>query len=86
MTQECIPILFKLSSRNRNHSCNLAPSIPCSGGGGGGTPPNQTSARIRGPNAPAAAKPCIREFCSASLWVSWICESCIGTIGRGHAL
>ena len=32
--QECIPVLLKLSSRSSNHSFNLAPSIPYSGGGG----------------------------------------------------
>ena len=32
MTQECIPILFSLSSRSPNHPFNLAPLIPYSGG------------------------------------------------------
>ena len=33
MKRECIPILFKLNSRNPSHSFNLAPSISYSGGG-----------------------------------------------------
>ena len=36
MTQECIRILFKLSSRSPNHSSNLALSIPYSSAGEGG--------------------------------------------------
>ena len=36
MTRECIPILFKLNSRNPNHFLNLAPSISYSAGGEGG--------------------------------------------------
>ena len=32
MTQEYIPSLFALSSSSPNHSFNLAPSIPYSGG------------------------------------------------------
>ena len=43
MTRECIPILFKLNSRNHNHSFNLAPSISYSGGGGGATILNRPS-------------------------------------------
>ena len=33
MTRECIPLLFKLNSRNPNHSFNPAPSISYSDGG-----------------------------------------------------
>ena len=32
MTQERIPIVFEIISRSPNHSFNLAPSIPHSGG------------------------------------------------------
>ena len=78
MTRECIPILFKLNSRNPNHSFNLAPSISYSGGGGwGGAQINQTLG-LMSTSSKAMHLRLVRATSSSSRGRTEDCYACTG--------